>query len=171
MKKASLSFLIMILLTIIIYSLSDIVHAIPGLGNLGPGPRVRINHVIRIAPRPPGWPQMWLAREIIKSFNEHELIEESSASETEDELFDFPANTNDVIKFSVSFNKRKLKGCVLEFEKKKDFETIQEHYLDLNKNNELHTWSLVKDNILVVIDGAMPYKEIQDYEAMLKDMK
>ncbi len=171
MKIMKLSGMGMILLTIFITSLPDIARAHGGMRSMGPGPTVHINHVIRVSPKPPGWPQMWLARDIIKSFNENELIEESSASETKGVLFDFPADTNEVIKFSVSLNERKLKGYVVEFEKKKDFETIQGHYLELNNNNELHTWSLVKDNILVVIEGDMHENEIQAYKAVLENIK
>jgi hypothetical protein len=129
------------------------------------------NYGVRVSPRPPGWPQMWLAREIIKSFNENGLIVEKTKEEKGIELSGLPAKTNEAIKFSVSFNERKLKGCVFEFDKKKNFETVQNYYLNLNENNELHTWSLVKDNILVVIEGTMPEKEIQEYRAVLTDME
>jgi hypothetical protein len=129
------------------------------------------NYAVRVPPRPPGWPQMWLAREIIKSFNENGLIDEKAKQEKGIELSGLPAKTNEAIKFSVSFKEEKLKGCVFEFDKKKDFKLVKDHYLDLNRNNELHTWSLVKDNILVVIEGTMPEKEIQEYRAVLADME
>ena len=129
------------------------------------------NYAVRVPPRPPGWPQMWLAREIIKSFNENGLIDEKAKQEKGIELSGLPAKTNESIGFLVSFNEKKLKGCVFEFDKKKNIKMVLDHYLDLNRNNELHTWSLVKDNILVVIDGDMPEKEIQEYRAVLAGMK
>ena len=83
--------------------------------------------------------------------------------------------------FSISYQQRDhtiyhreisyAKGCILEIDKKRNFETVQNYYLNLNENNELHTWSLVKDNILVVIEGTMPEKEIQEYRAVLADME
>ena len=129
------------------------------------------NYGVRVSPRPPGWPQMWLARKIIKSFNENGLIDEKAKQEKGIELSGLPAKTNESIRFSVSFNEKKLKGCVFEFDKKRNFDMVKDYYLDLNKNNKLHTWSLVEDNILVVIDGTMPEKEIQEYMAVLAHIK
>jgi hypothetical protein len=138
---------------------------------MGPEPTAKINHVVRIAPRPPGWPQMWLARDIIKSLHENELIAESSINRKAHEQFDGPVMTNEVIKFSVSLNEHKLSGCVLEFDKKENFEQVRDHYLALNEKNIIHTWSLVKDNILVIIDGAMPEQTVREYELRLRNMK
>ena len=134
-------------------------------------PMPHINHVVRISPRPPGWPKMWLAREIIKSLNDNGLNIDQTGNVSEDEIDTLPADIRNGVKFSIRSDEQIRSGCVLEFEKKKDFETIQGHYLELNKNNELHTWSFVKDNILVVIEGAMPEKEIQAYKAVLMNIK
>lgn len=172
MKRMNLGAMEMILLTIFILTLPEKVHAIPGLGNIGAGyPTPQINHVLRVPPRPPGWPQMWIAADVIKSFNENGLTVEKIINKREIELSRLPTKTNVAIKFSVLFNERKLKGCILEFDKKRDFEKVLNHYLDLNEAGKLHTWSLVKDNILVVIEGAMPKKEIQEYKAVLAGME
>ena len=171
MKLIKLSLLYMILLTISLTVLHDKVNAIRGMKSMGSELTAKINHVVRIAPRPPGWPQMWLARDIIKSLHENELIAESSINSKAHEQFDFPAMTNEVIKFSVSLNENVLSGCVLEFDKKENFEKVREHYLALNENKVFHTWSLVKDNILVIIDGAMPEQTVKEYELTLRDMK
>jgi hypothetical protein len=127
------------------------------------------HHVIRIPPRPPGWPQMWLARDVIRSFNENGIRIKNTNNEQVMELL--PAHTNEIIKFSVKLNERNLKGCVLEFENKKDFDAVKEHYLDLNSKHQLHSWSLMKDNILVVIDGSMPEQDIRKYKAVLAGME
>lgn len=129
------------------------------------------NHVVRVLPKPPGWPQMWLAADVIKSFNENGLIVKKTKEEKGIELSDLSAKTNEAIRFSVSFNAKKLKGCVLEFDEKKDFDKVKNHYRALNNNGELHTWSLIKDNILLVIDGSMPDQEIRKYETVLAGMK
>jgi hypothetical protein len=128
----------------------------------------QINHIVRIPPRPPGWPQMWMAGQIIKSFNENKLINKSASTRKEDILFDVPAKTSEAIRFSVSLNERILEGCILEFDTKRDFEIIHDYYQDLNSEHKLHTWSIAKDNILVVIEGAMPEEVVQDYRYVLK---
>ncbi|UCH80179.1 MAG: hypothetical protein JSW20_10590 [Nitrospiraceae bacterium] len=171
MKLIKLCVLYMILLTISITALHDKVNAIPGMKSMGPEPTAKINHVVRIAPRPPGWPQMWLAREIIKSFNEKGLKLNQISDVSKDEKDMLPAEIKDGVEFSIRSDEQVWSGCVLEFDKKQDFETIQSHYLDLNYNNELHSWSLVKDNILVIIDGAMPEQTVRQYELTLRDMK
>ena len=129
------------------------------------------HHVLRVPPRPPGWPQMWLAADVIKSFNKNGFIVEKTKKEKGIELSGLPAKTIEAIRFSVSFNARKLKGCVLEFDEKKDFDKVKNHYLALNNSGKLHTWSLIKDNILLVIDGLMPDQEIRKYETVLAGMK
>ena len=129
------------------------------------------HHVVRVAPRPPGWPQMWFAADVIKSFNKNGLIVEKTIKEKGIKRSSLPVKTNEAIRFSVSFNARKLKGCVLEFEEKKDFDKVKDHYLALNNSGKLHTWSLIKDNILLVIEGSMPDQEMRKYEAVLSEMK
>ena len=129
------------------------------------------NHVIRISPRPPGWPQMWFAKDVIKTLNENGLIVEKTRKEKSIELSSLPAKTHEAIKFSVSLKTKTLKACVLEFDNKKDFDKVLNHYLALNNNGELYTWSLIKDNILLVIDGSMPDQEMRKYEAILAEIK
>ncbi len=170
MKIMKLCGLVMLLLTIFITSQPDIAHT-HAFRSMGSGLTGHINHVVRVSPRPPGWPQMWLARDIIKSFNENGLKIDQTGNVSEHAIDILHADIKDGVKFSIRSDEQIRSGCVLEFEKKKDFETIQGHYLDLNNNNELNTWSLVKDNILVVIDGTMSEKEIQAYKAVLMNIK
>jgi len=170
MKKKTLVLFAMVISIIIEFSLFQDVHAIAGLSS----PHrftARIDHVVRVVPRPPGWPQMWLAANVIKSFNENGLKVEKAKNEKGIELSRLPAKTNESIKFSVSFNEQKLKGCILEFDKKKDFDKVKNHYFSLNNSGELHTWSLIKDNILLVIEGSMPDQVIRKYEAVLAGIK
>ncbi len=160
-----------ILITILIFTLVEKVYAVSGVGYMGPGPTPHIEHVLIVPPKPPGWPQMWLAADVIKSFNENGLIVEKTKKEKGIELSSLPAKVKDVVKFSVISSKQKLEGCVFEFDKKKEFDKVKSYYLALNNNGQLHTWSLIKDNILLVIDGSMSDQEIRKYENVLAGMK
>ena len=170
MRKMSINKLRIILITILIFTLRDKVCA-AGVTISGPGPTPQNNHVIRVQPRPPGWPQMWLAADVIKSFNKNGLIVEKAKEKKGVESFGLSAKIKDAVKFLVSFSEQKLEGCIFEFDEKKEFDKVKSHYLALNNNGQLHTWSLIKNNILLVIDGSMSDQEIRKYETVLAGMK
>ncbi len=171
MKFIKINGMVMILSIILISSLIDIACAHRFRGPAGPGATVHINHVIRVAPRPPGWPQMWLAADVIKTFTGNGLTVEKTKKDADIELSGLSAKTKEAIRFSVSLNSRQLQGCVLEFHEKNEFDKVKKHYLALNNNGKLHTWSLSRDNILLVIDGSMPDMVIRKYATVLAEME
>jgi hypothetical protein len=124
-----------------------------------------------VPPKPPGWPQILFAKDIIKSFREKGWITVNTSDVRTSELKTLPGRTWESVGFIVPFYNTALKGCVLSFKEKKEFEKIKKYYLDLNKKGKLYSWSFSRDNILVVLDGAMPARMADEFQSILNQVR
>ncbi|MBI4826013.1 MAG: hypothetical protein HY807_06280 [Nitrospirae bacterium] len=114
---------------------------------------------------PPGFPYEWFAKDAADSFRKNGL-KVNTASAVKDEH----PKAKECMKIHVTSNDKNLEGCILTFEKKEDLEAQQKHYLALNEKGELHNWSFVKDNVLLVLDGSVSEEEARLYESSLGAM-
>jgi hypothetical protein len=124
-----------------------------------------------VPPKPPGWPQILFAKDIVKSFREKGWITVNTSEVRTSELKTLPGRTWESVGFIVPFHNTGLKGCVLSFKEKKEFEKIKKYYLGLNKKRKLYSWSFSRDNILVVLDGAMPAREARKFKILLDGIR
>jgi len=90
---------------------------------------------------------------------------------TEEDYSFLPARAKEDIKFSIPSIGEDVAGCILGFNVKYDLEKVKKHYLSLNKKNKFHSWTFVKDNILLVLDGRMTEERARKFEKALYELK
>ena len=132
--------------------------------------RASHRYISIVPPRPVGWPHILFAKDVVKSFYAKELNVEKTGIIPEEELDALPGRAHEGIEFSLPTTDKNLRGCVLSFKKKKNFEKIKHYYLDLNQKGLLHSWSFTKDNILVVLDGTMSEEKVGEFKVVLDEM-
>jgi hypothetical protein len=132
--------------------------------------RASQRYVSMVPPRPRGWPHILFAKEVIKSFHEKKLNVRETVIVPTKELKALPGAAREGIQFSVQSSENDLRGCVLSFKEKKNFEKIKEYYLDLNQKGLLHSWSFTKENILVVLDGTMAAEKVKEFKFALDEI-
>ena len=81
----------------------------------------------------------------------------------------------DVEKEAVSFDLSSLGkdagGSINTFKYREDLKDLQKHFLALNEKGELHTWSFVKDNVLLILTGNVPEEIARLYETALAGLE
>jgi len=125
--------------------------------------------------QPPWFPHsfqnIWSADDVVKVLNEQSLEVEAPEFITETDRFGLPATTKELIKFSMPSIGKGIQGCILIFELKDNLNKNKNYYSALNDKGHPHTWSFLKDNILLVIDGAVPEEKAKQYESALTGLK
>ncbi len=115
---------------------------------------------------PPAFAQKWYVTDVVRSFNEDGLKAEVKKDYTSEPL----EVKEGTASLTISL-KDGLAGTITTFNKKEDLEKIQKRFFDLNKNGEFHTWTFVKDNVLLVLTGSLPEDEARRYESSLYNLK
>ena len=151
-------------------------YAIPHGGNSGGGASWNYTPQPAFSPPAPSWfphsfPHVWSADDVVNVLNEQSLEVKGPEVITETDRFGLPAKTNELIKFSIPSMGEDIQGCILSFELKDNLNKIRNYYSDLNDKGHPHTWSFLKDNILLVIDGAVPEDKARQYESALTGLK
>jgi len=120
---------------------------------------------------PHSFPHIWSADDVVNVFTDRRLEVEEPEFITETDRFGLPAKTKELIKFSIPSVGKEIQGCILVFELKEDLRKNRNYYSDLNDKGHPYTWSFLKDNILLVIDGAVPEEKAKQYESALTGLK
>jgi len=163
---------IMITTILLLFALIANVNALPHGGNFGGGSSFNYAPQPAFSPPAPSWfphsfPHIWSVDDVVNVFNEQSLEVKEPEFITETDRFGLPAETKDLIKFSIPSIGKDIQGCILSFELKNNLNKVRKYYADLNGKGHPHTWSFMKDNILIVIDGAVPEKKARQYESAL----
>jgi nucleoside diphosphate kinase len=115
----------------------------------------------------------WSIAEVIDRFQKDglEIADIKEITETKQNIL--LRKVKEGIKFSILSPsvRKEIKGCILVFDVKYDLEKVKKYYLDLNKKGELYSWTFVKDNILLVLDGRVPEEIARKYERSLYELK
>ena len=120
---------------------------------------------------PPGFPHKWDNQNVLESIKENELEIEDITEIKESEIIFISDKSTRIMRFYIPSFGNGMTGYVFSFENMATLETSKKHFLKLNKNGELHNWSFVKDNILLVLSGTIPEDKARQYEAALYDLK
>lgn len=140
------------------------------IGNGGGGNRVHVPPVPH-PPQPPRFFHEWSISEVIGFFVNQGVEMVDLRTVIDSDYRPLPAKAKEGIKFRIPVNEKPLDGCILSFNVKHDLEKVRNHYLKLNKKGQLRSWTFVKDNILLVLDGRMPEKIARKYEEVLDNLK
>ncbi len=116
---------------------------------------------------PHSFPHIWSADEVVNVFSMQNLEVKEPEIITETDRFGLPASVGELIKFSIPSIGKNIQGCILSFEFKDNLIKNSKYYIDLNDKGQPYTWSFLKDNILLVIDGAVPEEKAKQYESAL----
>lgn len=158
--------LITLLTFIVVDGESNEVYAGPGHGPFSTisnhGPHIFYPPVV-----PPGFPHEWFAKDVVQSFKKNKL--EIQVVDTA--VGTLPVKTRDVVQFAIPSLGSKRSGCIIEFERKENMDNVRKHFLELNKNGRLYTWSYAKDNMLLVLAGSLSREKAIQYEQALYEMK
>jgi len=112
----------------------------------------------------------WSPNDVINIFNAKGLEVQDIKPLTAEDYISLPAKAKEAIKFTIPSNGEHAEGCILSFERRDDMEKITGHYRKLNKKGKLHSWTFIKDNVLVVLKGEIPEKKARLYEDALKKL-
>jgi hypothetical protein len=122
-------------------------------------------------PGPPLFMQYkWSPNDVINIFNANGLEVQDIKPLTAEDYNSLPAKAKEAIKFTVPSNGERAEGCILSFERRDDMEKITDYYRTLNKKEKLHSWTFIRDNVLVVLKGEIPEKKARLYEDALKKL-
>ncbi len=113
----------------------------------------------------------WSIDDVINSFKVRNIEIMNIKPVTESDYKPLPDRADEGVKFSVSSLGEDTAGCILSFKYTHSLEKVKRYYQKLNKKRELHSWTFVKDNILLVLDGKMPEEKAREYERALNDLK
>lgn len=127
--------------------------------------------VIQPVVPPPQFFNKWSITEVVNSFQGNGLEIANIKPVSEEDYSSLPVGPEQGIKFSIPSIREDAVGCILSFDDKYDLEKVKKHYQSLNKKGELYSWTFVKDNILLVLDGAIQEAKAREYERALYDLK
>jgi hypothetical protein len=113
----------------------------------------------------------WSITDVVNSFQGNGLEIGDIRQVTDVDQSFLPARVKEGIKFSIPSVGEEVAGCILSFNDKYNLEKVRKHYLGLNEKGEFYTWTFVKDNILLVLDGRLPESMAREYERALYDLK
>ena len=123
-------------------------------------------------PSPPLFiPYKWLPNDVINIFNANGLEVQNIKPLTAEDYRPLPAKAKEAIKFTIPSNGEHAEGCIFSFERRDDMEKITDYYRTFNKKLKLHSWTFIRDNVLVVLKGEIPEKKARLYEDALKNKK
>ena len=74
--------------------------------------------------------------------------------------------TGHTISFDLSLGEG-FHGRIETFREEAELKEKQALYLRLNTSGELHTWSFVRDNVLLILPGVIPEVTARNYERAL----
>ena len=171
-QKTILIFIVLVSTSFILCGYAEKVFARNGSNGGSSAPTVRhIQPNVHPPPMPPGFPYKWGGKDLIKRFTEDGLEIEKAKPVAEVDYGKLPAKVKEITKFSIpSFGEDKV-GYIFCFERRKNLGKVKNHYLELNKKGELYTWSFVKDNVLLLLSGAIPEEKARQYESALYNLK
>lgn len=170
LKKISIISIPIIFLLIVGWS-EKVYAVIGGISRGSPGGATVHVPTVPHPPVPRQFFNRWSITEVINSFQGNGLEIANIKPVTDEDYSSLPAKPEQGIKFSILSLGEDVASCILSFEIKGDIEKVKNHYLGLNKRSELHSWSFVKDNILLILDGKLPEGMARDYEKALYDLK
>ena len=113
----------------------------------------------------------WSPTDIIEELNNKGLNIVKTGPVTNEDYTSLPARANEDVRFSIPSIGEDANGCVLSFDIKDDMNKVVNHYRELNMKEELHSWTFVKDNVLIVLAGKIPEEKAKLIERTLNDMK
>jgi len=116
---------------------------------------------------PHSFPHIWSVDDAVNVLNERSLEVKEPEYISETNQFGLPAETTELIRFAIPSVGKDIQGCILTFELKDNLNKVRNYYADLNDKGQPHTWSFMKDNILLVIDGVVPEEKARQYESAL----
>ena len=122
-------------------------------------------------PGPPLFMQYkWSPNDVINIFKANGLEVQDIKPLTAEDYNSLPAKAKEAIKFTIPSNGERAEGCILSFERRDDMEKITDYYRTLNKKEKLHSWTFVRDNVLVVLKGEILENKARLYEDALKKL-
>ena len=171
-KHISLIIKLLIINAVILESFSGNILAAPGMFSSIPLHNAHISvPTIIPPPMPPGFPYKWVGDELVRHFSEDGLVLKKIRKISKFKDIDLPSETKEILSFSTSSNEEGMDGYMLFFEKDKDLNNAKEHFLEMNEKGELHTWSFVKDNVLLLLAGTIREEDARLYESSLYKLR
>ncbi len=159
-----------VITAIILFGFTDKTFARNGKSSGGSHTK-RLQPIVLPPPRPPGFPYKWVGKDLIKRFTEDGLEIEKTKPVAKGDYINLPAKAKEIVSFSIPSLGEDMGGYILCFEKKNNLEKVKKHYFKLNGKGELYMWSFVKDNIILILSGAIAEEKARQYESALNDLK
>lgn len=124
------------------------------------------------SPIPPSFTHYkWTPEDVVNTMLTNGIEINKTGLVTEADYSSLPAKAKEAVRFvSPSIGENAI-GCILTFERRDDMEKIINHYRELNNKAELYSWTFVKDNALVVLNGLVGEEKARQYESALKRLE
>ncbi len=122
-------------------------------------------------PPPPGFPEKWFIKDVVESIDKKGLKLEDVKDTTEVDYSSLPGRAKEGVRFSSPSLIKEIEGCILSFEDKDTLEKVQKYFLESNEKGDYYSWSFAKDNILMILGGALPESQAREFESALYDLK
>ncbi|UCD34843.1 MAG: hypothetical protein JSU90_11225 [Nitrospiraceae bacterium] len=117
---------------------------------------------------PHGFPQLWSTDDVITILNEQGLDVKEIEKDTDVTYALQSARAKEVMGISIPLEGAETEGYIFSFELKDDLEKMAGYYREMNNRGDLHTWSFVSGNILLILPGALSEEEARQYESALR---
>lgn len=112
----------------------------------------------------------WTPEDVMKAILVNGIEIKKTGPVTEADYSSLPAKAKEAVRFSSPSIGDNAIGCILTFEHRDDMEKIINHYRGLNNKEELFSWTFVKDNALIVLDGLVSEEKARPYETALEKL-
>ena len=110
----------------------------------------------------------WTPEDVVNMMLANGIEIRKTGPVTEADYSSLPAKTKEAVRFASPSIGENAIGCILTFERRDDMEKIIDHYRELNNNAALYSWTFVKDNAIVVLNGLVGEEKARHYESALE---
>jgi hypothetical protein len=115
---------------------------------------------------------LWDAAQVVDAFKSAGLEAEGTYQMTKDDYGAAPMMATEGIRFLIPSICADCGGRILEFDNLSGLAATQIYYEELGKQSAwFFSWVLVKDNILVQINGKLPEDKATQYQEALEDLQ
>jgi hypothetical protein len=109
----------------------------------------------------------WTPEDVVNTMLTNGIEINKTGLVTEADYSSLPAKAKEAVRFASPSIGNNAIGCILTFERRYDMEKIINHYRELNNKAELYSWTFVKDNALIVLNGLVGEEKARRYESAL----
>ncbi|MEW6715744.1 MAG: hypothetical protein AB1306_11735 [Nitrospirota bacterium] len=110
----------------------------------------------------------WTPEDVVNTMLTNGIEIQKTGQVTEADYSSLPAKAKEAVRFASPSIGENAIGCILTFDRRDDMEKVINHYRELNNKAELYSWTFVKDNALIVLNGLVGEEKAKPYENALE---